>query len=356
MSGRAHGPGATLARGVLLTAELPMRGVVGVRDWLHRSRLREARRLPRPVVCVGNLTTGGTGKTPVVIWLARQLLRQGRRPAILLRGYRAGAGGSDEAALLDDALNAGAAGAAGVTVHTGADRFASGTAALRVHPEIDAFVLDDGFQHRRLARDLDVVLIDATNPFGYGHLLPRGLLREPLTALRRASVMVITRADQAHTTSLDETIRVIRQHNPNVPIFRARHALQTLLDPRNTPRPIDDLRGRRVFVFCGIGNPQGFHEQLLAHGAMDAGTRWFGDHHAYTPQDVTELRASAVAAGAEMLVTTEKDWVKLRRLDTAANDASPPIVRAAMDIAFEDNAGGDLMQLVVGRLWPARQS
>src|SRR5205814_1694442 len=185
-----------------------------------RGILRSAR-AARPVISVGNITTGGTGKTPVVRWLASRLRDQGKHVAILLRGYKsAGAAGSDERELLDRLLNASTSDNP-VIVHANPDRVAGAAETLQKHPDVDVFVLDDGFQHRRLQRDFDLVLIDATNPFGFGHVLPRGLLREPLGGLGRASALLITRCDQVAHEALGQVEQKLKWFAPAAPVLHS---------------------------------------------------------------------------------------------------------------------------------------
>jgi tetraacyldisaccharide 4'-kinase len=329
MSGAERGFRAGLLRAGLAAAEPFYAGAMAARNKLFDAGAKRVRRLPRPVVSVGNITTGGTGKTPVVLWLAGALRSAGLRPAVLLRGYRSDAGGfSDEAALLERRLNGGDG--VPIPVVPNPDRVAGGLAVLRDRPDVDAFVLDDGFQHRRLGRDFDLVLVDATNPFGHGHVLPRGLLREPLAGLRRADAILITRAD--HAAAADAVAREVARHHPAAPVFRCAHAL----DARAAA-------GRRTVAFCGIGNPAGFVASLATAGVTVAGSRAFADHHAYTANNLVGLRDEAAAAGAEVLVTTEKDWVKVERLGPAAGgDGKLPVVALPLSIRFVGADGAAL--------------
>ena len=192
-----------------------------LRNKLFDFGIKRAHRLDRPVISIGNITTGGTGKTPAVQWIARRLITAGHRPASLLRGYTVGASTqSDEAILLERSLK--------IPVIANPDRVAAGRQLIVTHPEIDVILLDDGFQHRRLYRDLNLVLIDATNPFGYGHVLPRGMLREPLAGLRRADVLIVTRSDLIEGDQLNELKSRLRQFNPTAPILQSRHRLTSI--------------------------------------------------------------------------------------------------------------------------------
>lgn len=318
MSGHTRGIGATLARAALSCVEPIYTAIVGTRNHLFDRELMSISELPRPVISVGNLTTGGTGKTPVVQWIVRELQSMSHRPAVLLRGYKRSdtQASSDEEQLLRDSL--------GVPVFADPKRVLAGQKALRAHPEIDAFVLDDGFQHRQLARDLDVVLIDATNPFGYDHVLPRGMLRESLNGLARVDVVVLTRTDLAPPGQVQEIERSVRSVNAAVPILRSTHRMDDVsisaTNEAATPessvarRSLSSLRGHRVWAFCGIGNPDAFESGLRQSGVDLVGMTRFGDHHPYDVADVERLQSAAASAGGSLLVTTEKDMVKLREL------------------------------------------
>jgi tetraacyldisaccharide 4'-kinase len=333
MSGRARGAGASLLRAALAGAEPFYAGAAAARNWLFDAGVKKARRLPRPVISVGNLTTGGTGKTPVVRWLAERLRSDGRRVTVLARGYGATPGQlGDEQVMLDRLLNGGRGGDR-VTVVADPDRVAAAERVLRQRPEVDAFVLDDGFQHRRLARDLDLVLLSATSPFGYGHVLPRGMLREPVRGLRRAGAVVITHADQVAPPEVEAIEQRVRSINRDLPVFRAVHGYTALHTPDDATLPVGELATRNWFGLCGIGDPQTFVRQLQAIGGRCAGHRWFADHHHYTAQDLEDVRREARSAGADVIVTTEKDWAKLRALPSAAGDG-PPVWRVDLRVQF----------------------
>jgi len=323
MSGAERGPIAAALRAGLTAVEPFYSAAVGLRN-RGFDRPGRAKRLPRPVISVGNITAGGTGKTPVVRWLAEHLRSRGRNVAVLSRGYKAVPGSlGDEQRMLDRLLNRvdppSVKPLSPVLLYADPDRHAAGERALREHPEIDVFLLDDGFQHRRLARDLDLVLIRATEPFGYGHVLPRGLLREPLSGLRRAGAFVLTHADGVDAAERARISGELGRHNPAAPIFAAVHATVAI---RSAPSagapdeelPLERLSGIRAFAFCGIGNPGSFQRELRLRCGTLVGNRWFADHHAYTPADLHAVQDAARKAGADILITTEKDWVKLAEL------------------------------------------
>jgi tetraacyldisaccharide 4'-kinase len=342
ISGEARGAGASAIRLGLGVVSPLYSALMRARNCKFDQGIG-VRRLPRPVVSVGNITTGGTGKTPVVRWLCERLRDAGRRPAVLMRGYKAPAGErGDEQAMLEGLLNP--PGSEPVAVHAQADRFAGGSAVLKQRPDIDLFVLDDGFQHRRLARNFDLVLIDACNPFGYGRVIPRGLLREPLSGLRRADAILITRADQG---DVDAVARRVRQYQPSAPIYRCAHAHVGVRDERDGLRPLEALGGRPFFAFAGIGNPEALSRQLAALPARWLGTRWFGDHWSYSAADVAALAEEARRSGAETLLTTEKDWAKVRRHSAAS---ALPVWRLELAVRFVDDDEARLFDQVMGKL------
>ncbi|MGC8832777.1 MAG: tetraacyldisaccharide 4'-kinase [Armatimonadota bacterium] len=295
-------------------------------------------KLPCPVISVGNLTVGGTGKTSMVLMLARELHRRGLRPVVLAHGYGAASsqavvvsdGGAvllppyaagDEAFLLASSL-------AGVPVVAGRKRAASGALALGFSPGV--LVLDDGFQHWRLARDLDVVLLDAAEPFGFGYLLPRGLLREPPSHLRRAGAVVITRCNMVSSDRLRAVEREVERWAPGVPIWRAWYEPvgMTRLDDGSSV-DLWDVRGKRVAALSSIAAPEAFEGMLRAMGASKVIPIRYPDHHLYTPEDLVEIAGKVLSANAEMLVTTEKDAVKVRALASGLPGSAVEAVRKA---------------------------
>jgi len=265
------------------------------------------------VVSVGNLTVGGTGKTPLVRWIAARLRDDGQLPAIVSRGYggRAGRGplevshGSgplcapadcgDEPFMLAESLP-------GVLVVVGSDRCRATAKAVSLGA--DVIVLDDGFQHRRIARDLDIVLLDARAPFGNGRMIPAGTLREPIGSLCRAGLVVITRSrPQDGPTEID---RKVRRHNPHVPILRAGSRRLGFRDVKGRPVPPP----RRALPFCGIGQPAGFHEDVVAEGVEIVGFVARRDHYRFREDELESLRERAARLDA-VRVTTEKDLARL---------------------------------------------
>lgn len=304
ISGRRRGVGATLLRGVLSALSLGYAAGVGLNGLAYRWGLKRSHRAAVPVVSIGNLTTGGTGKTPVVAYVVDRLRELEARPAILSRGYRADETGvNDERRVLDTLCP-------GVLHLQGRDRVASAETAVREH-DANVLVLDDGFQHRRLARDLDVVLVDALVPWGFGHLLPRGLLRERLRALRRADLVVVTRVDQADRSALDVIGETIERHRGRGPDASIAFPPRTLVSSDGTTRDLAELRGVPVTAFCGIGNPEAFRKSLEAGGLVVRHLQPFPDHHHFNATDLESIESDANAHGAAAVLCTEKDLVKV---------------------------------------------
>ncbi len=281
--GQSRGALAALGRIGLSAASAGYGAAVALRNRRYDRGWLAVHRAGIPVVSVGNLTVGGTGKTPMVEWVARWYRRHQKRVVILSRGYGQVQGLNDEGRVLEDNLP-------DVPHLQDADRVRSARIALE-ELEAEILVLDDGFQHRRLARDLDIVLIDALDPFGLGHLLPRGLLREPVRSLRRAGVVVLSRADLA---ARDERAAIRAEAERRAGPIRwveARHAPLDLVDADGTAWPLAELTGRAVAAFCGIGNPEGFRRTLGPLCGSLRDLRVFPDHHDYSAADVRRARA-----------------------------------------------------------------
>lgn len=305
LSGEARGLVPALERLGLRAASVPYALAVRLRNAAYQCSWLKSERVPAAVVSVGNLTAGGTGKTPFVEYVARFYLKTHRRVAILSRGYGGAGGRNDEALVLEENLP-------DVPHLQGADRIAlARTAIAELSSEV--LVLDDGFQHRRLARDVDVVLIDATMPWGHGYLLPRGLLREPPSSLRRANVLVLTRCDQATAEQLELLRRTIAQIVPQLPLVETTHGPVELSNCDGEVAPLELLHESPIAAFCGIGNPEAFRRTLHDRGARLEDFRSFPDHHVYGRAHIEELHrwAERLPRGTS-IVTTQKDVVKLR--------------------------------------------
>jgi tetraacyldisaccharide 4'-kinase len=295
------------------------RGITSARRAAYRSGRLAQEILDRPVISVGNLTTGGTGKTPMVLYLAERLVGEGEKPAILTRGYGGpsqamGTDGrklADEPALLLHRLSS--SGRIGVNffICEGAARWESGRRASAMGAT--CFLLDDGFQHLVLVRDLDIVMVDAMNPFGNGHLLPAGQLREAPSALRDADIVVVTRGPG--DGRLDAELR----KSTSAPIFRSTTLLEAFCSA-GMELERNSLFGTRAFAFCAIGNPETFFRDLNSWGVEIVGHREFRDHHKFSQAEMARLRAEAKAKGAKALVCTEKDVFNLPPEDAGSAD------------------------------------
>ncbi|WP_165251424.1 tetraacyldisaccharide 4'-kinase [Paludisphaera soli] len=302
--GETRGPLATIGRLGLGLGAVGYGLGVAARNAAFDRGFKTIHRARVPVISVGNLTLGGTGKTPMVEWLARWYRERGVRVCLISRGYGRADAVNDEALVLEENLP-------DVPHLQDPDRARLAEVAVD-ELETELILLDDGFQHRRLARDLDVVLLDAIDPFGLGRLFPRGLLREPPRSLRRADAVVITRADLISADRLSAIRSAASRLNGAAPILEARHAPRDLVDGEGDASPLDGLAGRSVAAFCGIGNPEGFRRTLDSLGCRIVDLRPFPDHHPYSAADVADLARWAEAAGADLVLTTQKDSVKLR--------------------------------------------
>jgi tetraacyldisaccharide 4'-kinase len=310
--GQTRGPAASLARLGLGLGSGAYRAAVSLRNAAYDRGWMQAHRASVPVISVGNITLGGTGKTPMVEWLARWYRRRGVRVTLISRGYGHAGGINDEGLVLEENLP-------DVPHLQDPDRVK--LAAIAVE-ELDSelIILDDGFQHRRLARDIDLVMLDSLDPFGLGRLFPRGLLREPIRSLSRASAVVLSRADLIAAPERAAIWGKIRSSRSSAPILQARHSPQDLIDADVQCSSLENLSGQSIAAFCGIGNPEGFRRTLEPLCGRILDLRVFPDHHRYTAGDVTDLASWAKASGANLALTTQKDLVKLR---TSALGAVP---------------------------------
>jgi tetraacyldisaccharide 4'-kinase len=304
ISGQTRGLWPACQRGGLWLASGTYGLAVRLRNYFYDRNWKTCHRTSVPVVSVGNLTVGGTGKTPCVEYVARFYRQRDRRVAILSRGYGSAGGRNDEALLLEENLP-------DVPHLQGADRVALAAAAVE-ELESEVLILDDGFQHRRLARDLDLVLVDVTKPWGHGYLLPRGLLREPKSSLRRAGVILLTRCDQVPADERDRLRREAARLAPGVPIVETTHQPIALVNSAQAEISLDGLRQGPIAAFGGIGNPAPFRRTLEDLGARVTAFRVFPDHHPYGRADLEDLRTWARQQEVDAVVTTQKDLVKLR--------------------------------------------
>ncbi len=309
-----------------------------VRAAAYQRGLLRRRRLPRPVISIGNLTTGGTGKTPLVRWTTGRLSQLGFRPAILIRGYQRERGPDaivippkdgrapeprevgDEAAWLARVLPQ-------VPIGVSADRFHTGEMIAENYP-VNVFVLDDGFQHWPLARDLDIVTLDAMRGISDNDILPAGLQREPVSALGRADVVVITRAELVKAARLEEFCSLVRSVGPDAVVIEARNRLQCLRDlVSGADVPPETFAGQAVHGFCGIGNPDAFFRDLRLWGFDVIRESVFPDHHVY--RDISFAQPGSVSA----FITTEKDAMNLAGINL--NAAGAPVLACVTRLEVE---------------------
>lgn len=306
VSGRRSGAGAAALRGLLRAAEAPYSFAVAHRNRRYDLGRAAIHRVEVPVISVGNLTLGGTGKTPLVRWLAQWFAAQHVRVAIVSRGYGSKPGyKNDEALELEQSLPS-------VPHIQNPDRVAAARTAIDAH-HCELILLDDGFQHRRLGRSLDIVLLDALEPFGFEHVFPRGTLREPTIGLQRADVVCLSRADLATTDQRSAIRRRVAQLAPQAAWCEVTHAPSGLLNMAGDRAPLTMLTGQRVVAFCGIGNPAGFRHTLAGAGCEVVAWREFPDHCGYTVADLAQLADIVRGSKADLVVCTHKDLVKVAR-------------------------------------------
>ncbi len=340
--GKDTSTAAQFIRVGLFAAQPFYRFAVYSRNSVFDMGLRRPTRLPRPTISVGNITTGGTGKTPMVIDLAKRLQAMGQRPAILLRGYRpqrqaakpgkptfeARSISSDEASAMRNELGG------QVEIEANPSRVAGAAAVLKRKPETSVFLLDDGFQHRQVHRDLNLALIDASFPFGGQQMLPAGLLREPLSALRRADAVVLTHADLVNLDQVAAIFAVLGRYGVALPTMRTAHAWSGFVDARDAVHSLQTMRPLKVAGVCGIGNPRQFKAMLASHFDEVTGLYELDDHQTYSPQLVRQMVEHAAQQGAKALVTTEKDWVKWKPFASAESIPAMPLYRPVLHMKY----------------------
>jgi tetraacyldisaccharide 4'-kinase len=375
--GRREGTLAALFGAFLQLCSYLFSGIVQLRLWLYRNRILRDQPLGCLVVVVGNLTVGGTGKTPVVEMFAKALRDRGRKVAILSRGYKSKAPPfwkkwwfalnhtepepprivSDGQQVLLDSEMAGdepfmlARNLPGVVVLVDKDRVKAGAFAIKRFG-CDTLVLDDGFQYLPLKGRLNLLLVDKTNPFGNGHMLPRGILREPVKHLKRASYVFLTKSNGRRDTELEA---LIQEHNPGVDVIECAHRPQYLqrlggeVGSSDGRMPLAWLKGRKVVAFSGIATPESFEKFLRDLGALIMARERYLDHYRYAQEDIDGLFELAQRQGAECLVTTEKDAVRI----DAAHGFPLPVYYLRLEIEIVQGAAN--FDEAVGRIcFPAQ--
>jgi tetraacyldisaccharide 4'-kinase len=301
-------------------------GYVSLRRWMYAQGWLNPKRLKATVISVGNLTVGGTGKTPMVLWLAEKFVAEGKRVAILSRGYRGSDGTSDEVELLRYRLQD------RVKFGVGPNRYHSGR-RLESQQPIDVFLLDDGFQHLQLARDLDIVMLDGTRKLKDEWLIPAGLLREPIAACRRADILIVSRKfEQPLIEARDADTFCVFHAQTRLLGFRR-------LESKEAPRYLSEIGPGPFAAFCGIGNPEAFFADLDCWRVPVVQRKVFGDHHKYSHRDVQFLQVAAEASHAVAFVTTEKDAANLPALAFRL-----PVWVAVIDFVF--SAESELLAMI----------
>ena len=297
--------------------------IVCIRQWLYKFGLLKTRTLPCPVICVGNLTTGGTGKTPAVIAITKILKNENKQHvAILSRGYKRKSKApvllvSDGTSLLATPEESGdepfliASTLKNVPVVVGGDRYKSGIYSA-AHTGAKVFILDDGFQHMQLHRDINILLIDASKPYGNGHLLPKGILREPLNGISRADCVIVTRANEGGKADIEV---LVRKHNHHAPVFYASYKATGITDPDGNSYDVKTISAKKVFIFSGIANPQSFRRSIEYIGGTVVGELSYPDHYWYKSDDLRKIWKDASEVSADRVMTTAKDAVRLHGLN-----------------------------------------
>ncbi|MFQ5685426.1 MAG: tetraacyldisaccharide 4'-kinase [Candidatus Scalindua sp.] len=313
--GQQRGFIAALVKSTLSTLTYPYSAVLKTRNILYKSGVVNSIRLPVKVISVGNITTGGTGKTPLVEYTARYLLEKNKKVAIISRGY----GGynplqgnniniNDECLILRENVQ-------NVPVLAGKDRVSNGEKAIREYG-VDCLLLDDGFQHLKLKRDLDIVVIDSLNPFGGENLIPRGSLREPLKNLGRADLFIISHCNHSKELTIKSIYTKLNYVNNDAPVCESIHRpvhIESITD--GSIRGPEWLKGKRIYGLSAIGNPESFTYTLKGLGADLIKHRKFRDHHNYNRGEIGYVVSEARSLGADAIVVTQKDIVKIRKMD-----------------------------------------
>lgn len=350
ISGQKKGIAAAFLKIFLAVISCVYSIIIKLRNLLYDKKIFKTHHHKAIVISIGNITTGGTGKTPLVIWLYNYLVEKNTKCAILTRGYKADqksnpsqiepgktktAAYTDEPAILSESCPKS-------QVIVNPDRVAGAGEAIEKYAA-EVLVLDDGFQHRRLARDLDIITIDATQPFGYNKILPAGLLREPVDSLKRAGAVVLTRCDQIPAPELNKIESRLQAVNPDIIIAQSVHKVSGAKSIDGKSINNENLKGKKIFAFCGIGNPNAFLNTIKTLDAELTGTKIFNDHYQYTDTSLAEIYELAGLSKAELILTTQKDWTKIRHFKPQIKDL--PLTYLIIEIKFL--AGEDKLRLLI---------
>lgn len=331
IASKSNSLGAIAIKAALWCASQPYAAGVWFRNVSFDRQIKKITNVGIPVVSVGNLTAGGTGKTPMVAHLAHWFRAKNRRVAILSRGYGAGVDGrNDEAKELERGLP-------DVPHLQSPDRVETARIAID-ELDMEVLLLDDGFQHRRIARSLEIVLLDAREPFGYGYLLPRGLLREPIRSLKRADIVIATRADQVEPKQLASIRSRVQRYAPRVAWLEAAHVPKCLRNAEGVTRETEWIKDRKILAVCGIGSPDAFFQTLQGLGANVVERIVFPDHHPYQAADIREIGIAAETFHCEAIVCTGKD---LAKIDVAMIERFPIY---SLDIEMEIVFGKEILE------------
>ncbi|QDT99740.1 tetraacyldisaccharide 4'-kinase [Gimesia aquarii] len=336
ISGQKTDLRAQFLKPCLWLLSLPYYIIVLIRNWMFDRHWRSVKNAAVPVISLGNLTTGGTGKTPLVAYLTQWFQKQDINVALLSRGYRSLPGEVNDEKLLLDRL------CPGVPHYQNPNRCASAVKAVEAGAQL--LILDDGFQHRKIARNLNIVLIDSLCPWGYGYLLPRGLLREPKSALKRADLVILTRTDQCSQAELENLTSEVEKQVPRNLIVHAEFRPQYLVNAHGETQLLESVAGKTVVSFCAIGNPEGFKQTLKRAGFQVAGMEVFPDHHHYSQAELNTIGTHATAASADLILTTCKDLVKMSEHKLAG------VPVWAVEIGVEITAGREDYQEILQNL------
>jgi tetraacyldisaccharide 4'-kinase len=315
LSGQQSGFIAAIFKSTLSTFTLPYLTVLNTRSTLYKKGILRSTRLPVKVISIGNITTGGTGKTPLVEFSVKYLSEIGKKVAILSRGYGGNSSSQESNEIVNDECLALKENIQDVPVLAGRDRVKNGKKAINEFG-VDCVVLDDGFQHFKLKRDLDIVVIDALNPFGGGNLIPRGILREPLKNLKRADLFIISHCNQSNEQTIKSIYTTLNRINSDAPVCESNHSpvhIDNIID--GTILETEWLKGKRIYALSAIGNPESFAFTLKELDADLIRHRVFSDHHNYTQAEIDDVTSEAQSLGAEAIIVTQKDMVKIRKMN-----------------------------------------
>ena len=356
ISGTNGGLGASFLHLVLGGAAQVYSIVIRLRNFLYSKGWLKIHRVNAAVISVGNITVGGTGKTPLVIWLYKQIIKDSTpqaencRCAILSRGYKSTKNLKlktrsyrDEPAILIKSCPE-------AKLIINPDRLAGACEAVNKFGA-KILIMDDGFQHRRLGRDIDIVTIDATEPFGFGRMLPAGLLRESPAGLSRADAVVLTRCDQSSEAELNKLEEKLKLINPDMIIARSIHSPICAKSLGRKEIKIEELKDKKIFAFCGIGNPDAFLNTIRQLGVNPVGSKIYNDHYHYTNDCLADIYEEALYLKADLILSTEKDWTKTALAASAKMNI--PLAYLAIELKFtagEDKLRGLIEDTLAGKI------